>query len=196
MTPLAGRIWWSFYESDATFDNFVTRALAYVSGRGRDEIAVSLSPYQREIELVAHLSDYPYFVVLDGLERILVAYARMDAAHLTDEQFDEQPANCIAVPSGILGSTLANPLGRHRLRRTADVRVGQFLRKLSSIRCSRILVSSRLFPADLQTPMGEPISGCHPMPLRGLSDEDAIELWRAYGAKGSRGQEAGQVRYC
>lgn len=33
MTGLAGRIWWSFYESDATFENFVTRALAYVSRR-------------------------------------------------------------------------------------------------------------------------------------------------------------------
>ncbi len=25
MKPLAGRMWWSFYESDATFENFVTR---------------------------------------------------------------------------------------------------------------------------------------------------------------------------
>jgi hypothetical protein len=31
--PLAGRMWWSFYESDATFENFVIRALAYVSRR-------------------------------------------------------------------------------------------------------------------------------------------------------------------
>ncbi|HYE15628.1 MAG TPA: DUF4062 domain-containing protein, partial [Pyrinomonadaceae bacterium] len=31
MRPLAGRMWWSFYESDATFENFVTRALAYVT---------------------------------------------------------------------------------------------------------------------------------------------------------------------
>ena len=32
MKPLAGRMWWSFYESDATFENFVIRALAYVTG--------------------------------------------------------------------------------------------------------------------------------------------------------------------
>src|SRR5262249_38202101 len=31
MKPLAGRFWWSFYESDAGFDNFLVRALAYVS---------------------------------------------------------------------------------------------------------------------------------------------------------------------
>ena len=36
MRPLAGRMWWSFYESDATFENFVIRALAYVTGDGRE----------------------------------------------------------------------------------------------------------------------------------------------------------------
>jgi hypothetical protein len=28
MKPLAGRLWWSFYESDASFENFLIRALA------------------------------------------------------------------------------------------------------------------------------------------------------------------------
>ncbi|PNE11981.1 MAG: hypothetical protein CR217_05675 [Beijerinckiaceae bacterium] len=28
MKPLAGRLWWSFYESDASFENFLNRALA------------------------------------------------------------------------------------------------------------------------------------------------------------------------
>jgi len=37
MKNLAGRMWWSFYESDATFENFVIRALAYVSKRTIDE---------------------------------------------------------------------------------------------------------------------------------------------------------------
>ena len=38
MRPLAGRMWWSFYESDATFENFVIRALAYVTGDGRERL--------------------------------------------------------------------------------------------------------------------------------------------------------------
>lgn len=37
-TDRAGRLWWSFYESDATFENFVIRALAYVSRRGIDAV--------------------------------------------------------------------------------------------------------------------------------------------------------------
>src|SRR5260221_369577 len=38
MRPLAGRLWWSFYESDASFENFVSRALAYVSKQPREDI--------------------------------------------------------------------------------------------------------------------------------------------------------------
>jgi hypothetical protein len=32
MKPLAGQVWWSFYESDATFENFLICALCYVGG--------------------------------------------------------------------------------------------------------------------------------------------------------------------
>jgi hypothetical protein len=31
MRGLAGRLWWSFYETDSHFDNWIIRALAYVS---------------------------------------------------------------------------------------------------------------------------------------------------------------------
>ena len=33
-----GSIWWSFYESDATYENFVIRATAYVTGVSPDEV--------------------------------------------------------------------------------------------------------------------------------------------------------------
>jgi hypothetical protein len=35
MKPLAGRLWWSFYESDASFENFLIPALSYVSGQSK-----------------------------------------------------------------------------------------------------------------------------------------------------------------
>jgi hypothetical protein len=47
MKPLAGRMWWSFYESDATFENFVTRALAYVTQRPLDEVQQIPAPNAR-----------------------------------------------------------------------------------------------------------------------------------------------------
>ena len=82
MKPLAGRMWWSFYESDATFENFVIRALAYVTGRAREDVEKNTKPGEREEQLLAALDRAPFLLVLDGLERILIAYARMDAARL------------------------------------------------------------------------------------------------------------------
>ncbi|MBD0326539.1 MAG: DUF4062 domain-containing protein, partial [Pyrinomonadaceae bacterium] len=159
MKPLAGRMWWSFYESDATFENFVTRALAYVSRRKLNEVQQIPMP-ERETQLLAALDREPYLVVLDGLERILIAYARMDAAHLSDDDYDRQTANFVANAIGLPASAAQSFTGEHRLRKTADPRAGAFLRKLSSVRAARILVSTRLYPADLQTMTGDSLGSC------------------------------------
>ena len=72
MQPLSGRMWWSFYESDASFEHFVTRALAYVSKRTKEELQ-KLSRLEQEAQLLSILDQEPYLIVLDGLERILLA---------------------------------------------------------------------------------------------------------------------------
>lgn len=163
MRPLAGRMWWSFYESDATFENFVTRALAYVTRRPLAEVQQTPAP-ERETQLLAALDREPFLLVLDGLERILIAYARMDAARLEDSQVGNQ----------------------RNLRKTADPRAGRFLKRLAQVRNSRILVSTRLYPADLETEGGDPTPGSSRLNVEGLTDEDAVELWRALNVTGSR----------
>ena len=186
MTPSAGRLWWSFYESDATFENFVTRALAYVSRRRLDEVK-QLPFSEREDQLRDLLDREPFLLVLDGLERILTAYARLDAAYLRDEDaLDEETVNRVAGAYGLPRSAGQSFVGKHKLRMTADPRAGRFLRELARVRASRTLVSTRLYPADLQAPDGSPSPGCSALFLPGLSDQDALELWRAYGARGSR----------
>jgi tetratricopeptide (TPR) repeat protein len=185
MSPLAGRMWWSFYESDATFENFVTRALAYTTRRLLAEVQQTPAP-ERETQLLAALDREPFLLVLDGLERILIAYARMDAAHLSDDDYDKQTANFVANAIGLPASAAQSFTGEHRLRKTADPRAGSFLRKLSTVRASRILVSTRLYPADLQTVTGEALGRCAAIFLTGLADDDALELWRAFGASGAR----------
>jgi hypothetical protein len=185
MKPLAGRMWWSFYESDSTFENFVTRALAYVTGAKLNEVQKIPVP-EREAQLLAVLDREPFLIVLDGLERILIAYARMDAAHLSDDDYDKQTANFVANAIGLPESAAQSFTGEHRLRKTADPRTGAFLRRLSGVRAARILVSTRLYPADLQTMIGEPLPGCAAKFLTGLADDDALELWRAFGVTGAR----------
>lgn len=183
MTPLAGRLWWSFYESDATFENFVTRALAYVSRTSLQEVR-KLSLSEREDRLLHILDREPFLLALDGLERILSAYGRLDAVYLRDEDaFDEDSA---AGALHFQKSARQTFVGKHRLRMTADPRAGRFLRELARVGASRILISTRLYPADLQAPGGGPSPRCEAMLLQGLSDQDALALWREFGARGSR----------
>src|SRR5437660_7464272 len=163
MKNLAGRMWWSFYESDATFENFVTRAMAYVKKWALDEVQQIPAP-ERETQLLAALDHNPFLLVLDGLERILIAYARMDAARLDDSEVGKEK----------------------NLRKTADPRVGGFLKKLAQVKQSRILVSSRLYPTELETSGGDPIPGTFRIRIEGLTDDDAVDLWRAFGVSGSR----------
>jgi hypothetical protein len=125
MAPLAGRMWWSFYESDARFENFVVRALAYVTGRAREDIEENIQPGQREDMLLGVLDREPYLVVLDGLERILIAYARMDAARLADEDLDEEAGNYVAGALGLPESAAQSFVGQHRLRKTAAALPGR-----------------------------------------------------------------------
>ena len=191
MKPMAGRLWWSFYESDARVENFVARALAYVTRRPMADIeAIPLS--DRESQLLAALNREPFLIVLDGMERLLIAYARMDAAYL-DGMGTHAPPRALSAeaPSSDTNALPATPAreGAGVPRKTADPRVGNFLRKLAGVKASRILVSTRLHPADLENKVnGDPLPGCFRRDLAGLADDDALELWRKFNVTGARDQ--------
>jgi len=187
MKPMAGRMWWSFYESDATFENFVARALAYTTRRPLAEIEQIPAP-EREAQLLSALDREPFLIALDGLERMLIAYARTDAAHLSDDDYDRRTANFVANAAGLPESAAQSFTGEHRLRKAADPRAGAFLRKLTTVRAARILVSTRLYPADLQSVTDNPLNNCFALFLPGMAEDDALELWRAFGATGARDQ--------
>src|SRR5439155_24438975 len=133
---------------------FVTRALAYVAKQPLDELQ-KISPPERETQLLAILDQQPFLLMLDGLERILIAYARMDAARLDDSEVGKEK----------------------NVRMSADPRASIFLKKLVQVKQSRILVSSRLYPAELETIGGDPVPGSFRVNIEALADEDAVELW-------------------
>jgi tetratricopeptide (TPR) repeat protein len=189
MKPLAGRLWWSFYESDASFENFLIRALCHVSGESEDAVRAVPWP-EREAQLLGHLEEKPYLFVLDGVERILIAYHRMDASYLADDDYDQRTANWVTGAVGLPASAAQSFVGQHRLRHTIDPRAGAFLRKLAQVAKSRVLITTRLYPSELQLPTGYPRPGCSAYFLRGLSDDDALGLWRALGVSGSRAELA------
>ncbi len=187
MPNLAGRMWWSFYESDAHWENFIIRALAYVSGQSEPAVREMKSP-DREDQLFHLLDTKPFLLVLDGLERILLAYARMDAAQMLDDDLDEETAHEERMFAGIPENIRETYLQKHRLRQCVDANAGRFLRRLATVRASRLLITTRLYPAELQTYTAQPQPGCFPIFLGGLHDDDAINLWREFGVTGSRDQ--------
>lgn len=184
---LAGRLWWIFYESDAHWENFIIRALAYVSRQPEKSVREMTSP-DREDQLLQILDQQPFLLVLGGLERILLAYARMDAAQMPDYDLDEQTANRVAEAHAVPESAGESFVGKHQLRCTTDHRAGQFLRRLARVNQSRTLISTRLHSAELQTDTGDSLPGTFASFLIGLKDDDALKLWREFKVSGSKEQ--------
>lgn len=170
---LAGRMWWSFYEADARYESFITRALAYVTDVPEKTVQ-KLNVAQREDKLLSTLDRQPFLLVLDGLERLLMAYVYPNASRKVDNLLDTQS---IPVIGGMLDT---------RLRKAYDPRASAFLGKLASVRASRILISTRLHPVELETPTGDTRPGAYVLHLHGLDHEDALELWRSFGVTGSK----------
>src|SRR5438552_4126981 len=160
-------------------------AFHYVSRQTREDIQ-KLPPPEREAQLLSILDREPFLFVLDGLERLLIAYARMDAARMADDDLDQRTANFVAGALGLPESAEQTFTGQDRLRKTADLRTGAFLRKLATVHSARILISTRLYPADLQMDTAAGRSGCAATFLHHLSADDALNLWRAFGISGSR----------
>ena len=71
-------LWWSFYESNATMGGLLARGLAYLSERPLNECA-RMSRGEQEEQFLGLLSQRPVVLILDGVERLLLAYHRLDA---------------------------------------------------------------------------------------------------------------------
>jgi Domain of unknown function (DUF4062) len=163
----AGCFWYSFYEQGAVMADFCRHALAYMTGRPLGDFK-ALKTLQMRDALLQQLKRKPWLLVLDGLERVLVAYHRIDAAELADEAGDN-PTDTIAS---------RNP------RDTIRDEDGDLLRALAQAAPSKLLVTSRLIPRVLLNAAGQDIPGVKSKPLDGLLAEDAEALFRACRIRG------------
>ena len=158
--------WYSFYERGAVMADFCRRALAYMTGRPLEDFAKKKQLELSEL-LLRQLQARPWLLVLDGLERVLVAYHRIDAAQLADEQ---------------AGSTdeIADRDPCAAIRPDDD----DLLRALTAAAPSKILVTSRLLPQVLLNRSGQPMPGVLHERLPGLRPADAEALLRSCGVDG------------
>lgn len=163
----AGRFWYSFYEKGAIMADFCRRALAYITGRPLDEFRKKKTRELGDL-LLRHLQARPWLLVLDGLERVLVAYHRYDAAQLADEEAGSSDQIARRDPCDAI--------------RPED---DELLRMLAGAAPSKLLLTSRLTPRVLLNQAGQPIPGVQRVPLPGLRPPDAELLLRSCGIAGS-----------
>ena len=144
----AGRFWYSFYEKGAVMASFCRQALAYMTAKPLEDFVKLRMPELSE-RLVAELEKAPWLVVLDGLERVLVAYHRHDAAQLRDEEAD----------------VTADQIGKRDPCAAIRPEDDHLLRRMANAVPSKILVSSRLTPLTLINRSGNAGARCSPRDL-------------------------------
>lgn len=167
-TDWAGIFWYSFYEKGAVMASFCYYALAYITQQPVDKLKKKKTHELKDM-LLEHLKSRPWLMILDGLERVLMAYNRIDAAEVHDEEMDapedkisqRNPCNCINAEDDDL------------------------LRLLSTASPSKILITTRLVPHALINTSGQVIQGVMRVPLKGLRPTDAEVFFRACGIKGN-----------
>ena len=90
-TDWAGRLWYSFYERGATMRDFCVTALAYMTQSPPGRLRRRAAGSARRLGPRSTTRQSPGFSALDGLERVLVAYHRPDAAQIPDEEAGAAP---------------------------------------------------------------------------------------------------------
>lgn len=167
----AGRFWYSFYEKGGVMSDFCQRALAYMTAKPFEEFRKKKMPELAEL-LVHNLQDKPWLLVLDGLERMLVHYHRIDAGELADEATN-QPTDQIAQRDPCTA-----------IRPEDD----DLLRALAVVSPSKLLFTTRLVPRVLLNQASQPIPGVLRVSLPGLRPADAETLIRSCGVTGNSQQ--------
>jgi hypothetical protein len=175
----AGQLWYSFYEKGAVMADFSRRALSYMTGQPLRAFRRMRQPELTRL-LLLQLQARPWLLVLDGLERVLVAYHRYDAAQVADEE---------------AGRT--DEIGRRDPAASIRPQDDELLRGLAGAAPSKSLITSRLVPRALLNQAGQPIPGVLYERLPGLRPGDAEALLRACGVRGdSRSMRTYLQQHC
>jgi tetratricopeptide (TPR) repeat protein len=158
-----GIIWWSFYEKEkeAGFGHFLDHAIEYASSGETDPKKIDSTRDKMDI-LYSLLSEHRFLLVFDGVERVLRAYAGMGSPYQGDE---------------------VTPDEREDYRACIDPHCSTFLQMLAGVPKTKILITSRLFPKEL-----DDLEGCVRKDLKRMDKDDAVEFFRRQGVQGTRAE--------
>ncbi|MEM9092024.1 MAG: TIR domain-containing protein [Cyanobacteria bacterium P01_F01_bin.53] len=157
-------VWWSFYEAQAGFDNFLRVTLKYLMGQEPKD----LNPREQVDKLLEYLQQPGVLLILDGFERELRAYSSMGAAYQGD------------------GEAQIADAGRDCVNLFAEA----FFRGLCSLPNlrGRVLMSTRLRPRPVEVTGGMLLAGCTEKELTQMQPADAVNFFRAQGIRGNRNE--------
>jgi hypothetical protein len=141
----------SFYEGEVGFRRFLDDVCTYLGVSAEGDPVTGL---------IQRLAEERALLVLDGFERLLCAYASVDAALLPERPAEElEPGE----------------------RRSADLAAARLLRALVADPACKTLLTSRLVPQEL-----DGLGGWQLIDLPGLAPDDAVAYLRDCGIKGTR----------
>lgn len=155
-----GVMWWSFYEGESSFAKFIDDAFKYVSGQTTIDATRFPTTYDRAQELRKQLQTKRVLFVLDGFERQLRAYARLDAAYKPDDttELSREDRACV------------DPIAARWLY---DIAAGTTRAK--------VVLTTRLMAHDLEDRAGDALAGVLKHELKELPRDDALKFMREQG---------------
>jgi hypothetical protein len=154
-------VFWSFYESGASFENFVKETLEYLKVDVPQGVRLQVDALLKVIQYQKIL------LILDGFERALRIYANIYAAYQEDEHLNIKgnQLNCIdrSAEAFLIGVCA-----------------------LPNIK-AKILMTTQLTPQVIKS-NGEGLEGCREVEINGLRKEDAIEFFTKQKIQGTRSE--------
>nr|QNO51124.1 hypothetical protein OLNPMGDC_00015 [Methanosarcinales archaeon ANME-1 ERB6] len=159
--PLKGIIWWSFYDKEASFESFLNHSIEYAS-EGKVDAEKIESRRDKMDELYSLLSGNQFILVLDGVERLLRAYAGMGSPYQGDEVKEDEKKDYNAC---------------------VEPNCGTFLQMLANVPKTKTLITTRISPKEL-----DDLDGVVRRELKEMDKEDAVEFFERQGVKGTRAE--------
>ncbi len=154
-------VFWSFYESDASFEHFIEETLKYL------KLEVPQGQRPQVDELLKVMQAQKILLIMDGFERALRAYSSMNVAYQGDEEpkLEDNQLDCVNINAEI------------------------FLKSVCSLpnMKSKVLMTTRLTPRTIK-PRGEFMLGCREEELTAMQKEDAVEFFHKQKIKGTRAE--------
>lgn len=164
-------VWWSFYETQASFGSFLVETLDYFFKKGltvytfqpTNQPTNQLTPRQQVQILLGILAQPGTLLILDGFERELRAYSGLSAAYQGDDPLPSDPQSAIRNPQ----SPIRNPQSQIYDRDCISPLAEHFLRSIASLPHlqSKVLLTTRLRPTPVEARGGILLTGCDELEL-------------------------------